>query len=634
MTAFRANAAVTSKPFADHLWKWGTALGLALSVCLVADQSRADSHEKIITSHGFSSFGTLKYEADFEHLDYVNPDAPKGGEISTARQGTFDSMNPYSRKGRAPALSVLPQEDIMVAVADDPYGVYCLLCETIEYPESQDWVIFNLRPEAQFSDGTFLKAEDIKFSVDLILEQGLPSYREAVKKRYKSIEVLDDHRIKFTFQPDIPRKGLIHTAAASPVWSKAWFDKTGARLDETMQEFSPGTGPYVIDVVENSRRIIARRNPDYWGKDLPINKGRHNFDTIREEYFSDDTAAFEAFKSGVYTFRQETSSIKWATGYDFPALTKGFMVKKELENGALPAATGLMFNLRREIFQDVRVRQALALMYNFTWTNETLQYGLFAQRESFWQYPGLMAEGVPEGLELEYLTSLGELIDPKILTEPAVRPHESSNRQLDRGNLREASRLLDEAGWTVGSSGFREKDGKRLSIELMEDNPSFDRILQPYVENLKRLGVDMVYSRIDPAQYTNRRRAQDWDMIYHLYRNSLEEGGALAQRYGSEDAEYSLFNVTGYSSPAVDQMIEIVRRGTTLEEMQAGVRAVDRILRYEQIMIPTWYNDTYWVAYFDIFEHPDQLPPLALGHYDFWWYNDEKAAELKAKGAF
>ncbi len=633
MIKSRASVAIASSDDRSTFQSWGLALGLGLAALLTAGSLWADSHEKIIKSHGFSSFGTLKYGPDFEHLDYVNPDAPKGGEISTARQGTFDSMNPYSRKGRAPALSVLPQEDIMTTVADDPYGVYCLLCETIEYPESQDWVIFNLRPEARFSDGTPLTAHDIQFSVELILEQGLPSYREAVKKRYKSVEALDDHRLKFTFQPDIPRKGLIHTAAGSPVWSKSWFEKTGARLDETRQEFSPGTGPYVIDVVENSRRIIAKRDPNYWGKDLPINRGRHNFDTIREEYFADDTASFEAFKSGVYTFRQETSSLKWATAYDFPALDNGYVVKKELENGALPTAVGFVFNLRREIFQDVRVRKALALMYNFTWTNETLQYGLFAQRASFWQYPGLMAEGVPEGLELEYLESLGDLIDPAILTEPVVVPHESSARQLDRRKLREASRLLDEAGWTVGANGVREKDGQPLTVELMEDNPSFDRIFQPYVQNLKRLGVDITYSRIDPAQYTNRRRAQDWDMIYHFYRNGLEEGGALAQRYGSEDAEYSLFNVSGYNSPAVDQMIELVRKGTTLEEMQAGVRAIDRIMRREQFMIPTWYNDTHWVAYFDMYEHPENLPPLALGQYDFWWYNADKAAELKAKGA-
>lgn len=602
----------------------------AMAMTLAASAASAES----ITSHGFSDFGSLKYGADFAHLDYVNPQAPKGGEISLWTQGTYDSMNPYSRKGRAVALASMPFETLMTAVADDPYGAYCLLCDHIEYPESQDWVIFHLHPQAAFSDGTPLTAQDVVFTVDLFLEQGLPSFREAVKKLYKSVEALDDHRVKFTFQDDVPRKGLISQAGASPVFPKAWFEATGTRLDDSTFDFAPGSSPYRLGSYEASRRVIWERNPDYWGNDLPINIGRNNFDSIRVEYFADSSAAFEAFKSGVYNFRQENSSLQWATAYEFPAIEKGWVVQDTPANGKIPTATGFVFNLRKPLFQDKRVRQALGLMYNFTWTNETLQYGLFAQRESFWQNSDLAAKGVPEGRELEYLQSVADLIDPALLTEPVTMPHASGARQIDRGNLRRASALLDEAGWTAGNDGIRRKDGKVLEVEFLSDSPSFDRIIVPYIENLKRLGVDARYERVDPSQYTTRTRDFDYDMLWDYYRNGFEEGQGLMQRYGCEDAATSLFNGAGFCHPAVDKLADAVLHAETLEDMQAGVRAIDRIMRDAYFIVPIWYLDQYWLAYYDMFGHPDPLPPLSMGNTDFWWIDADKAEALKAAGAF
>ena len=372
--------------------------------------------ETIITSHGYSTFGDLKYPADFTHLAYVNPDAPKGGEISTWAQGTFDTFNPYSREGRAGSLATIGYESLMTGTADEVSGNYCLLCTTLEYPESEDWVIFHMRPEAKFSDGTPLTAHDVVFSYNLLLEQGLPSYAEAVKELIQTVEAIDDYTVKFTFMPDIPRRNLISQAGSTPVWSKAWYERTGARLDETQLEISPGSGPYMLDSYDLNRQIVYKRNPDYWGEDLPINIGQNNFDTIRVEYFADTTVALEGFKAGEFTFRQENSSINWATAYDFPALDNGWVVKAELPNGNLPGANGILFNLRREAFQDVRVRQALALMYNFTWTNDFLQFSLFDQRESFWQNSDMQAQGVPEGRERELLQSAsptaGLAVDP------------------------------------------------------------------------------------------------------------------------------------------------------------------------------------------------------------------------------
>ena len=604
---------------------------IAVTVATAAFASSAMA-ENIITSHGFSTFGELKYQADFKHLDYVNPDAPKGGEISTWARGTFDTFNPYAAKGVPAAMATIGYESMMEGTADEVSADYCLLCESLEYPESQDWVIFHMRPEARFSDGTPVTAQDVVFSHHLLLDQGLPSYAEAVRALIPTAEALDDHTVKFTFAPDVPRKGLIGQAGSVPVWSKAWYEKTGARLDESNLEISPGSGPYVLDSYDINRRIIYKRNPDYWGKDLPINVGRHNFDTIRVEYFGDSVAAFEAFKAGAFTFRRENSSLSWATQYDFPALNDGYVVKDTLEDGTLPGATGFVFNLRRDKFQDERVREALGLMYNFTWTNDSLQYGLFQQRESFWQGSALEAKGVPEGDELALLESVSDLIDPAILTEPAVMAHESGDRQLDRKNLRKALKLMEEAGWEVGDDGMLAKDGKTFDLEFLSSNAGFDRVILPYIDNLKALGVNAKYNRVDPAQYQQRSNNFDYDVVFDGYSVGLEEGLGLDQKFGAGGVN-DVFNPAGYSSPAVDKLIEVAVDAKSYDEMATAVRAIDRIMRADHFVVPVWYLGKYWVAYFDMFEHPETLPPYALGELDFWWFNQDKYEQLKAKGA-
>lgn len=609
------------------------ASGLLLGAGLLA--LPAFAQETTITSHGYSTFGELKYPADFAHLEYVNPDAPKGGEISTSALGTFDSMNPYAREGRAGALSTVGYETLLIGTADEVSAEYCLLCTSIEYPESEDWVIFHMNPAARFSDGTPLTAHDVAFSHHLLLEQGLPSYASEVGRLIPKAEALDDHTVKFTFGEGVPRKNLINQAGGTPVWSQAWFEETGARLDESRLEISPGSGPYVLESVSVNERITYVRNPDYWGNDLPINQGRNNFDRIRIEYFADTDAAFEAFKAGEFTFRQENSSLSWATRYDFPALNNGWITKAELPNGNLPSAVGFVFNLQRDKFQDVRVRQALALMFNFTWTNEDLQYGLFSQRESFWQNSDLQAQGVPEGLELQYLTELGDLIDPAILTDEVTLPHTSDGRAaVDRRNLSRALDLMAEAGWEPGDDGKLYKDGQAFTLEFLSDQPSFDRILIPYVDSLNRLLGEgaATYSRVDPAQYTDRQRNFDFDMIYDGYTTSLEEGIGLGQKFGT-DGLGDVFNPASYADPAVDALIEKVVDATSSAEMQAAVRAIDRIMRRDLFVVPTWYNPNFWVAYFDQYAHPESLPPYALGQFDFWWYDKDKAEALVAAGA-
>ncbi|MBE1285661.1 MAG: ABC transporter substrate-binding protein [Rhodobacteraceae bacterium] len=612
--------------------------GLAVGAMLLTGLAQAVlADEVIIKSHGFSEFGDLKYPEGFAHFDYVNPEAPKGGELSYAAQGTFDSFNPFTRKGRAGARSADQYESLLYPSYDEPASYYGLLAESLEYPESQDWVIFNLRPEARFSDGTPVTAEDVVFSHEILLDQGLKSYAEAVRQRIPKAEVLDTHRVKFYFADGFPRRAMISQVGGTPVFSKKWFDEDpeNRRIDEPRLVPGIGSAPYVLDSYDINRRVVYKRNPDYWGDDINVNVGRNNYGTIRIEYFSDSIAAMEGFKAGEFTLRQENNSKSWATAYDFPAISSGQVVKGEFADGDVPNAGGFIMNLDRPQFQDIRVRAAVQLAYNFDWTNDSLQYGLFQQRHSFWQGTELEAKGIAEGLEREVLVDLGDALDPAVLTDEPVMAHASrAERQNDRRNLRKAMKLLDEAGWAVGDDGVRRNaQGEELKIEFLSDQPTLDRIIQPFVDNLKTMGIAATYNRVDNAQFTLRRRERDFDMMMGAYRKSLQPSTGLYQQYGEEAAEYSVFNPAGVHGPDIEPLIDNIVAASTTEELHANTRALDRVLRAKRFMVPTWYLGKYWVAYWDMYAFPDNLPPYALGVEDLWWIDADRAEALKSSGA-
>ncbi len=617
-----------------HTW----ALGSVISIVALwaGSELLADAHENVTVSHGYTNFGELKYGPDAV-LDYVNPDAPKGGEFSQWAQGTFDSFNIYTRKGVPAALATIGYESILTSTADDPYGAYCYLCETLEYPESRDWVIFNLRDDVKFWDGTTMTAEDIKFAFELPLEQGITEYRSVYSQFIDSVEVLDTHRIRFNFTPEAPRRDVVTWAGGTSAWSKAWFEANEIRLDETADAPFMGTGPYQLDTVDIGRQIIYRYDPNWWGADLPINQGRNNFETIRVEYFADGGAAFEGFKGGVYAFRNENSSLQWATGYDFPARQNGWVKVEELPDGAIGTGQGFVFNLNQEKFQDPRVRQAIALMVNFEWMNESLFYGLYERPESFWDNSDLKAVGVPSAEEIAILQPLVDegLLDAAILTEEATIPPTSttSDRPLDRRQLRAASALLDEAGWVAGEDGMRRKDGALLEVSFLERSPQFDRVINPIVENLKRLGVDAKLERVDTAQFIERRRSGAFDIVNASLGQTYEPGQQLAQFFGSAAAEDSSRNPMRLKSPAVDRLIEQIVEAETLEDLTIRTRALDRVLRAERFWIPQWQKGVHTVAYYDMYRYKE-IPPLALSPLDNWWYDAEAAEALRAAGAF
>ena len=603
------------------------------------------SSDEMIRSHGYSFFGDLQYPPDFTHFDYVNPDAPKGGEISLSTRGTFDGMNRYASKGRPGLYSGLVAEAMFsrapfdtAVPADSITDSYCHLAEAVEYPKSKEWCVFHLRPEAKFSDGSQLTAQDAVFTHELFMEQGIRSYARSVKQRIKGIEAVDDLTLRAEFVDGISRRSLISQVGGSPVFSKAWYEETGERLDEPSLLTQLGSGPYVVEDFEINRYIVYKRNPDYWGWHLPVNVGRHNFDRVRVEYFGDQTAEFEAFKAGEYTFRQEGSTKQWATGYDFPGVEKGYIKREQLPNGNPPTPSGFVFNLLREPFTDLRVREALSLAYNFEWVSSSLQFGLTKQRNSFVENSSLQAKGVPTGLEKTFLESLGDLVPDEVMNGEAVMAHTSNpDTVADRRNQRKALKLLKSAGWSVGDDGkFRDANGKLVEFKIMLSSSTGDTveaIITTYVQTLNKWGISADMEKIDSAQYASRYYDKDWDMMYFRNQTFLAAGTGLKQAYGSETAVVSSYNPQSLQSPLVDAIIDASLETKSREEEEAALMALDRVLRYLRIQIHSGYVGEHWVASYDMYEHPENLPAFALGALDFWWYNKEKHEALKASGA-
>lgn len=613
---------------------WWMALPL-LAASVLATPGFSQDGDLIVT-HGVSTFGDLRYGPDFEHLDYVNPDAPQGGEFSFAWSGSFDSLHPYTRQGRPALLASIFFESMLEGTSDEIGSSYCLLCESIAYPEDRSYVIFTLREEARFSDGTPVTADDVVFSYEILRDEGLPSFRASIGLTIAGAEVLDDRRVRFDFNPEAPLRGRIDNAGGLPVFSRASHEASGLDFDESRLEPLVGSGPYVVGRIEVGERTIFRRNPDYWGNDLPINRGRHNYDAIRIEYYGDAIAAFEGFTAGQYTFRQESSSAQWATAYDFPKLEQGLVVREEIPDGTISSGQSFVMNLRRPQFQDVRVREAISLMFNFEWTNQTLFYGLYTPNVSFWENTDLSATGMPSDAELALLEPLADMLRPEVLSE-SVYTIEPANpdRSFDRRRARQALALLEEAGWVPGDDGMlRNAAGETLEIEFLNASPLFDRIINPYVENLQAIGIDARLNRVDNAQFSQRERDYDFDIITDHFPMSYEPGSGLRQYFGSATANDSVFNPAGVADPAVDALVEAVVDAETQEELNVAVSALDRVLRWERFRVPQWYNPNHWVSYYDMYRYPENLPPYSLGFLDFWWIDPDAEAALRDAGAF
>lgn len=604
----------------------------ALALCLAAAPAAA---QDTTTAHGISPFGELKYPQGFDHFDYVNPDAPQGGTMSfrgTLASGTFDSLNYYILKGeRAQGLPHI-HDSLLAEALDEPASFYGLIAESLEYPEDRAWVIFNLRPEARFSDGEPITAEDVVWTIDTLKADAEPYWRITLED-VTGAEALDEHTVRVTFDENAATRDLAATVGQLYILPKHYYEEV--TFNESTLEPPVSSGWFRVADVDPGRSITYCKDPNYWAADLAVNVGKNNFDCYVYEYFADTTAAFEALKVGEYLLHEEFSSAIWATGYDFPALDNGWVIREEIDDGRSSGAQGYYMNLRREKFQDPRVREAIGMMFNFEWTNKTLFHGLYNRSDSFWENSNLQAEGLPEGAELEALEPYRDQLPETVFTEPAYTPPVSSeDSKIDRSAIRAASALLNEAGWTVGPDGMRQNaDGEPLTVEILSASAAFERIDLPFIENLRRIGIDAVRTQVDPAEEVQRQEDFDFDIMVSRIVLPLRPSTELRTVFGSQGANApGTLNMAGVADPVVDALIEEIIAAETLDEMTAHVKALDRVLRAKHIWVPNWYKGSHWLAYWDVFGQPDIKPTYDRG-VEYWWWDQEKYEALQAQGA-
>lgn len=565
----------------------------------------------------------------------MNPDAPKGGRWTgrgTAASNTFDSLNPFILKGEPAQGLTLTFDTLLASAADEPDAAYGLLAERLEYPEDRAWVRFFLRPEARFADGSPVTAEDVVFTLDALKEKGSPLYRLRLRD-VSSATAEDAATVRFDFAEGAAARDLPSLVGFLPILSKASWE--GRDFEESTLDPILGSGPYAVADVKPGRSITYQRREDYWGADLAVNVGTNNFDRYVFEYFKDYTAAFEGFKGGAFLFHEEFFSKIWATGYDFPAVNNGWVVKESVPDGRPSGAQGFWFNMRRPVFQDPRVREALALGFDFEWSNERLFFGLYARTDSVFENSPLQAAGPPSEAELALLQPLREHLPPEVFDAEPYSPPVTNGSGADRRVLRRAMRLLDAAGWTVGDDGMRRNAaGETLTVEFLDDSPTFQRIIGPYIDNLKRMGVDASLRIVDAAQYQARQEQFDYDVVPGRFVLSLTPGPELRQLFGSDAAEApGAPNLSGLANPGIDALIEHVVAAESREALTVAAKALDRALRAMHIWAPNWYKGEHNIAYWDVYGKPEQGPPPFARGDAYWWWDAAKAAKLEEDGA-
>ncbi len=608
---------------------WPIAAALAAAIPLAA--AAADTATTV--SHGISAFGPLKYGPDFAHFDYANPEAPLGGELSfrgTGASRTFDSLNAFILAGEpAQGLERL-HDSLMTRAFDEPDAVYGLIAESVEYPEDRAWAIFTLRPEARFSDGTQITADDVVFTIETLQQQGAPNFRLRLDD-VEEVTALDPRRVRVAFDTTVATRDLISQVGQIPILPAHYY----AEVDFARSTLTPpvSSGEFRVAEVTPGRSISYCRDPEYWGAALPVNVGLENFDCVVYEYFTDNNAAFEALKVGAYLFHEEFTSSIWATGYDFPAVERGWVVREELPDATPSGAQGFWFNLRRDKFQDIRVREAIGRLFNFEWSNETLFYGVYTRTDSFFENSPMQAAGLPEGRELALLEEYRDQLPPEVFTEPALVPAVSSTRKIDRTAVRDASTLLDAAGWEVGDDGLRRNAaGAVLEVEFLSPSPAFDRIVLPFIENLERVGIAGRTVLVDPAQMQQRLQDFDFDITIGRFVMPLSPSVELRTLFGSAAADApGSFNYAGVADPVVDALIAEVVAASSREEMEDAVRALDRVLRAQHIWVPNWHKGAHFLAYWDVFGRPEIKPAYSRGT-EAWWFVPEKYEAIRAAG--
>jgi microcin C transport system substrate-binding protein len=599
---------------------------LCLAAALVPAMPAWLHAQEVAPAHGVAMHGDLKYGPDFQHFDYANPNAPKGGTVTFSVIGSFDNLNPFIIRG-SPAAGISSLFESLTTQSDDePFSEYARLAESIEMPEDRSWVAYTLRPEARWHDGRPVTVEDVIFSLNTLKQKGLPFYRAYYKNVLKA-EPAGDRRVKFTFDKTTNRE-LPLILGQMPVLPKHYYDQV--EFDRTTLQPPLGSGPYRIKSLEPGRTIVYERVKDYWGADLPVNRGFNNFDEIRYEYYRDANVALEAFKAGAYDIRVENTAKLWATAYTGPMFDAGWIAKEEIPHELGTGMQGFAFNIRRPLFEDSRVRQALASAFDFEWTNRTIMYGQYDRTESYFSNTELGAQGLPSEAELKLLEPFRDRLPEEVFTTVYRAPSTDGEGGI-RQNLRTALGLLRDAGWTVENGRLVNARGEPFRFEILLNGPSFERHTLPFVKNLERLGIEATVRAVDPAQYQNRMNDFDFDMTVESFGQSLSPGNEQREFWGSEAADIrGSRNTIGIKDPVVDHLIDRIIEAPTREDLVTATRALDRVLQWGQYVIPHWHSRIFRVAYWSKFDRPGTNPPYGLPLFS-WWVDPVKVAAVEQR---
>ena len=609
-----------------------SAIASVLAIGAVALEASA---QETTVSHGLSAFGELKYPPDFQHFDYVNPDAPKGGALSmrpVIANRTFDSFNPTIFKGDSADGALFLMDSLMARAFDEPDAMYGLLAESVETPADRSYAVFTLRPEARFSDDTPVTAEDVAWSIETLRDKGAPQISLPLKK-VETISIPAPGKVRFDFVAGQPTRDLPALVAGMPIFQKAHFD--GKDFAESSLEPPVGSGPYLVGDYTAGRTVTYVRRDDYWAKDLPAMRGQYNFDRLEYEYFADHDVAFEAWLTGEFDLDEIYISRNWATKYDLDIIDKGWAKKEALADGRASGTQAFMFNTRRAKFADPQVRQALGMVFDFEWTNEKLFYGIYSRTDSFFENTDLQAEGEPTEGELALLEPYRDQL-PESVFGPAATPPVTDGSGRMRRTVARAAKLLDAAGWTVQGGQRKNANGEVLRIEFLDRvGSSFDRIVAPYISNLKLLGVEASLRQVDAAQYEQRTKRFDFDVVSVRYPLTSTPGPELKGYLSSEGAEApGSFNLAGVASPVIDALLEKVEAAASREELRAACKAVDRVFRAGHYWVPQWTSGTHKIVYWDRFGRPQDLglekPPYDRSIIATWWFDPERSAALDA----
>lgn len=576
--------------------------------------------------HGLSAFGDLKYPASFRHFDYVNPDAPKGGELRGWQLDSFDNLNPLILKGVSAQNLGLSFQSLMVRAMDEPDAVYADLARSADLAPDRSSVTFQIDERARWHDGSPVMAEDVVFTVEATKKDGHPLY-QLILRDVESVTADNPRSVTFRFAETEGRRDLPLIVATLPILPKAWF-KSREFAAPTIEPIT-GSGPYRISRVDAGRSIVFQRVENWWAKDLPVHRGRYNFAHIREDYYRDRDIAAEAFFAGEYDYREEVIARVWATGYQGkPPFDQG-RIKREVLKDETPSGVQAWFlNSRKPHLSDPRVRQALNLAYDYEWANKTLFYSLYKRTRSMFENSDLAASGLPSEAELKLLEPYRAQVPPQVFTEE-FQPPRTDGSGNNRANLKQAQELLLQAGWRIENGKLVDAQGKPFTLEFMLFEPSFQRIINPFARNLERIGITVSIRVVDVSAFENRMRSFDFDVMSRRFAQPLTPGIEQRNYWSSRAADtVGSFNFSGVRDPAVDDLVEHIVSARNRDELRTATRALDRVLMWGWYVIPHWYSGTVKLGYWDRFERPAVKPAYDVGLIDTWWIDPKKDRAL------